>query len=96
MRQGIFPFLVVALLIAGCATRKISDLSPYYPATAALREDTIARSFRTADQAFAPAREAEKLFIGRIVEPIKDGPANRSQLIRSETNRTSSAAGFRR
>jgi len=49
----------------------------------------------SADQGFAPAKEAEKLFIGRIVGP-KDGAANRSQPIRSETNRTSSAAGSRR
>jgi len=50
----------------------------------------------SADQGFAPAKEAEKLFIGRIAEPIKDGAANRSRPIRSETNRTSSAAGSRR
>jgi LysM repeat protein len=47
MRHSIVPLLVTAVLIAGCATRKTPDMSPYYPATAALREDTIARSVRT-------------------------------------------------
>ena len=51
---------------------------------------------KSADQGFAPAKEAEKLFTGRVGRPNQGGPANGSQPIRSETNRTSSAAGSRR
>jgi hypothetical protein len=51
---------------------------------------------KSADQGFAPAQEAEKLFRGRIATPSQGGPANGSQPFSSETNRTSSAAGSRR
>ena len=51
---------------------------------------------KSADQGFAPAKEAEKLFTGRVGRPNQGGPANGSQPIRSETNRPSSAAGSRR
>jgi len=51
---------------------------------------------KSADQGFAPAREAQKLFIGRIGRPNQGGAANGSQPIRSETNSTSSTAGSRR
>jgi len=65
-----------------------------------ISQEQLAEAYRwikeSADQGFAPAKEAEKLFLGRIVEPIKDGPANRSQPIRSATNQTSSTAGSRR
>src|SRR2546430_5212377 len=65
-----------------------------------ISQEQLAEAYRwikeSADQGFAPAKEAENLFIGRIVEPNKDGAANRSQPIHSETNRTSSAAGSRR
>ena len=65
-----------------------------------ISQEQLAEAYRwikeSADQGFAPAKEAKKLFIGRIVGPSKDGAANRSQPIRSETNGTSSAAGSRR
>ena len=48
---------------------------------------------KSADQGFAPAKEAQKLFIGRIGDPSQGGAADGSQPIRSETNRTSPAAG---
>lgn len=51
---------------------------------------------KSADQGFAPAKEAEKLFVGKVGKPNQGGAANGSQPIRSETNRTSSAAGSRR
>jgi len=47
---------------------------------------------QSADQGFAPAKEAQKMFIGRIGRPNPGGAANGSQPIREETNRTSSAA----
>ena len=49
---------------------------------------------KSADQGFAPAKEAEKLFTGRVGRPNQGGPANGSQPFRS--NRTQSAAGSRR
>ena len=51
---------------------------------------------KSADQGFAPAKEAQKLFIGRVARPSQGGAANGNQPFRSETNRTSSAAGSRR
>jgi TPR repeat protein len=51
---------------------------------------------KSADQGFAPAQEAEKLFRGRIETPNQGGPPNGSQPIRSETHSTSSSAGSRR
>ena len=51
---------------------------------------------KSADQGFAPAKEAEKLFTGRVGRPNQGGAANGSQPIRSETNSTSSTAGSRR
>ena len=63
-------------------------------------QEQLAEAYRSikesADQGFGPAKEAEKLFIGRIVGPNKDHAENRSQMIRSGTNPTSSAAGSRR
>lgn len=50
---------------------------------------------KSADQGFAPAKEAEKLFIGKVGRPNQGGAANGSQPIHSETNRISSAAGSR-
>ena len=51
---------------------------------------------KSANQGYAPAKEAEKLFAGRVAAPTNDRPANGSQPIPSETNRASSAAGSRR
>ncbi len=48
---------------------------------------------KAVDQGFAPAKEAEKLFIGRVPMPNQGGAANRSQPHEPGTNRTSSAAG---
>jgi hypothetical protein len=48
---------------------------------------------RSADQDFAPAKEAEKLFIGRIGLPNRGGPANGGQSAAAETIRTSEPAG---
>jgi TPR repeat protein len=51
---------------------------------------------KSADQGFAPAKEAQKLFIGRVGTTNAGGAANGSQPIRAETNTTSSASGSRR
>ncbi len=51
---------------------------------------------KSADQGFAPAKEAQKLFLGRIGRPSQGVAANGSQPSGSETNQTSSSAGFRR
>lgn len=39
---------------------------------------------KSADQGFAPAKEAEKLFIGKVGKPNEDGAANGSQPTRSQ------------
>jgi len=59
-------------------------------------EDAYRWIKKSADQGFAPAKEAEKLFIGKVRKPNQGGGANGSQPIRSATNRTSSADGSRR
>jgi TPR repeat protein len=51
---------------------------------------------KAADQGFAPAREAEKLFIGRIGVSNPQGGANGRQPSSSDTNRTPAAAASRR
>src|SRR5262245_10506334 len=51
---------------------------------------------KSADQGFAPAKEAEKLLVGKVGRPNPGGAASVSQPIRSETNPTPSAAGSRR
>ena len=60
----------------------------------------LAESYRwirkSADQGFAPAKEAEKLFMGKFGRPNHGGASNGSQPIRSETNTTPSTAGSRR
>lgn len=65
-----------------------------------ISQEQLADAYRwikkSADKGFAPAKEAEKLFIGKVGTPNQGGAANGSQPIRSETNRTSSAAGSRR
>src|SRR5437879_292010 len=65
-----------------------------------ISQEQLADAYRwikkSADLGFAPAKEAEKLFIGKVGKPNQSGAANGSQPIRSETNRTSSAAGSRR
>ena len=48
---------------------------------------------KSADQGFAPAKEAERLFIGKVGRPNNGGAANGNQPNRSETNRSSSTAG---
>ncbi len=48
---------------------------------------------KAAAQGFAPAKEAEKLFIGRVPIPNQGGASSPSQPPKSETNRTSAAAG---
>jgi hypothetical protein len=48
---------------------------------------------QSADQGYAPALQAEKLFIGRVGGPKTGGPTARGQPVGSETNRTSAAAG---
>ncbi len=60
-------------------------------------QEQLAEAYRwikhSADQGFAPAKEAEKLFIGRIGIPNPGSPASGSQPARSETNRTASLPG---
>jgi TPR repeat protein len=62
--------------------------------------EQLAEAYRwiklSADQGFAPAKEAEKLFVGRIGLPNRGGPATGSQPMRPETNGTSATAGSRR
>jgi len=48
---------------------------------------------KAVDQGFAPASEAEKLFIGRIGVSNQGSAGNRSQPAGPGTNRTSAAAG---
>ncbi len=47
---------------------------------------------KAADQGFAPAREAVKLFIGRVPAPNQVGTADRGQPVAPATNRISAAA----
>ena len=65
-----------------------------------ISQEQLADAYRwikkSADQGFAPAKEAEKLFIGKVGKPNQSGPANGNQPIRSDTNPTSSAAGSQR
>ena len=53
-----------------------------------ISQEQLADAYRwikkSADQGFAPAKEAEKLFIGRIGRPNQDGAANGSQPFRSK------------
>jgi hypothetical protein len=62
-----------------------------YGINSSMNQEQLAEAHRwikkSADQGYAPAREAEKLFIGRVGKPT-GGAANRSQPIRSETNQT--------
>lgn len=51
---------------------------------------------QAADKGFAPAKEAQKLFIGRIGTPTQGGATNGSQPIPSETNSAAAATGSRR
>jgi TPR repeat protein len=70
-----------------------------YRIDSGIRQEQLAEAYRwinlAAAQGFAPAKEAKKLFAGRIATPNQSGPTNGSLSIRSETNRTSSAAGSR-
>jgi hypothetical protein len=65
-----------------------------------ISQEQLAEAYRwikqSADQGFPPAREAEKLFMGKIKVPNESGAAIGSQPFSSETNRASRAAGSRR
>ncbi len=50
---------------------------------------------KAVDQGFAPARKAEKLFIGRVAVPNQGGAANKSRLLDFETNRAAAAGSPR-
>ena len=41
MSHCVFTCLAAAVMVAGCATRRITDWSPYYPKSATLRDDTL-------------------------------------------------------
>jgi hypothetical protein len=64
-----------------------------------IAQEQLAEAYRwikqSADQGFAPAKEAEKLFVGRI-GMRKGGPANGNQPFTLETNSTSPTTGSRR
>src|SRR6266705_5073036 len=51
---------------------------------------------KSADQGFAPAKEAEKLFIGKVGKPNQSVQRTGASRSAQETNRTSSAAASRR
>ncbi|MBN9693940.1 MAG: hypothetical protein J0M24_27165 [Verrucomicrobia bacterium] len=71
-----------------------------YGIDSSIDQRQLADSYRwirkSADQGFAPAKEAEKLFMGKFGRPNHGGASNGSQPIRSETNTTPSTAGSRR
>ena len=92
---GRVPRLSAVPLVGKRFFEKIS-----YDIDSSISQEQLADAYgwikKSADQGFAPAREAQKLFIGRIGRPNQGGAANGSQPIRSETNSTSSTAGSRR
>lgn len=59
-------------------------------------EDAYRWIRKSADQGFAPAKEAEKLFMGKVAKPNNGDAANGNQPIRSVTNSTTPAAVSRR
>jgi len=59
-----------------------------YGIDSSISQEQLADAYRwiekSAGQGFAPAKEAEKLFIGKVGKPNHCGPANGSQPFRSE------------
>jgi LysM repeat protein len=47
MRRVIYTSIAPALLLIGCTSPKMTDFSPYYPATSSLRQDAVAHSVPT-------------------------------------------------
>lgn len=89
------PRLSAVPLIGKRFFQKIS-----YDIDSNITQERLADSYRwikkSADQGFAPAKEAEKLFVGKVGRPNQGSSANGSQPIRSETNTTTSAVGSHR
>jgi len=68
-----------------------------YNIDSSISQEQLAEAYRwvrkAVDQGFAPAKEAERLFAGRVPMPNMGGAANRSQPVSLGTNGTSAAAG---
>jgi len=68
-----------------------------YQLDSGIDKDRLNEAYRwiklSGDRGFAPANEARKLFLGRIAVPNQGDPANQSQPIRADINKTSAAAG---
>jgi hypothetical protein len=68
-----------------------------YDIDSTISQEQLAEAYRwvrkAVDQGFAPAKEAEKLFAGKVPMPNPGGAANRSQPVTLGTNAKSAAAG---